>query len=36
MQLPLLQGENTFQLEMPLRIQYLPELHAGKLFGDVV
>jgi hypothetical protein len=34
--LPLLPGSNTLQLELPVRIQYLPGMYAGKFLGDVV
>jgi hypothetical protein len=32
----MLPGSNPLQLELPVRIQYLPGLHAGKFLGDVV
>ncbi|MBW1753000.1 MAG: hypothetical protein JRJ46_07825 [Deltaproteobacteria bacterium] len=35
-QLPLLRPVFAFLLEMPLRVQYMPGLHAGKYLGNVV
>jgi len=34
--MPLLQGETTFLLEVPLRLCYLSGMHVGKFLGDVV
>jgi len=35
-QLPLLRPVFAFLLEMPLRVQYMPGLYAGKSLGNVV
>jgi hypothetical protein len=35
-QLPLLRPVFAFLLEMPVRVQYMPGLHAGEYLGNVV